>query len=203
MTRVKICGITSLKDAEYAVRCGADALGFVFAKSPRQIQVRDAKKIIGSLGPWVACVGVFVNEKAKEILRIASECRLSAAQLHGDEGPDTLRSLASLRVIKAFRVGGDFDVKVFRKFPADAFLFDAKMEGAAGGTGKRFDWNILKGRLPRGPFIISGGLDPKNVREAVRFFRPYGVDVSSGVESAPGKKDPRLVKEFIQNAKNN
>ncbi len=201
MTRVKICGITNQGDAEHAVRCGADALGFIFAKSPRRIRVSEAKKIVRSLGPWVATVGIFVNEKPKEVLRIARECCLTAVQLHGDEDPRYLKSLGGLRSIKAFRVGEDFDAKCLNKFPADAFLFDSKVAGAPGGTGRRFDWEILKLELPEKPFIISGGLDPENVREAVRFFAPYGVDVSSGVESAPGKKDPKRVKEFIVNAK--
>ena len=203
MTRVKICGITNLADAEHALSCGADALGFVFAKSPRQIRPDHVQKIIRAMGPWAAAIGVFVNENAQKVRRIASECGLSAVQLHGDEDEGYLKSLGSLRIIKAFRVGDDFDPKGLKKNSADAYLFDAKVKSSRGGTGCRFDWNILGRRSLGKPFIISGGLNPRNVREAVCFFKPYGVDVSSGVESAPGKKDPKLVKEFIINAKKN
>ncbi len=201
MTRVKICGITNLRDAEDAVEFGADAIGFVFAKSPRRISLNDAKKISLRLGPWVTTVGVFVNETKKNILRIASECRFSAIQLHGDESASELSGFGVLKIIKAFRISKKEDLKVVETYKADAYLFDTKAGGIYGGSGKRFDWNILRMKNTPKPYIISGGLDPRNVQTVICKLSPYGVDVSSGVEKYPGKKDPVLVKQFIKNAK--
>lgn len=199
MTRVKICGITSVGDAEHAAACGADAIGFIFAESPRRVAPEKAAEISKAVGPWVATVGVFVNEKAENILRIADQCRLSAVQLHGDESAELARRLSGRGVIKAFRIAAKKDLKGSESFPADLVLFDTKIKGVYGGTGKTFDWGLLK--EARRPFIVSGGLDPRNVAEVVKSLSPYGVDVSSGVEKAPGKKDPKRVKEFIRNAK--
>ena len=203
MTRVKICGITNLRDAEDAQRFGADAIGFVFAESPRQVSVSAAKKISWTVGPWIATIGVFVNESTKNILRIASECKLSAIQLHGDELASELYPLKSYKVIKAFRVSEKKDLKKIKNYDADAYLFDTKVASLYGGSGKSFDWDILKSKAILKPCIISGGLNPQNVKTAVRMLLPYGVDVSSGVEKSAGKKDPGLVKRFIQNAKEN
>ena len=201
MTKVKICGITNHRDADSAVTLGADALGFIFAKSPRQVSVKAAREISRSVGPWVATVGVFVNESAENILRIASECHLSAIQLHGDETPGFLAKLSGCKLIKAFRVAEPKDLKDIKNYKADAYLFDTKVSGVYGGSGKSFDWKILRLKQALQPYILSGGLNPKNVRSAVRMLKPYGVDVSSGVEKSPGKKDLKLVKEFIRNAK--
>jgi len=201
MTRVKICGITNLRDAEDALRFGADAIGFVFAKSSRRVSVSEAKRIACTLGPWVSTVGVFVNESTENILRVVSECRLSAVQLHGDEPPSQLICLRPARIIKAFRVSEKADLKATAGYEADAYLFDTKVNDVYGGSGKSFDWSLLKSSGIKKPCIISGGLNPDNVRTVVRRLAPYGVDVSSGVEKSPGKKDPGLVKRFIQNAK--
>lgn len=202
MVRVKICGITNLKDAQVAAASGADALGFVFAKSPRRVTTAQARKIVSAVGPWVATVGVFVNERPARIRRIASECGLSAVQLHGGETRADVRALKGLRVIKAFRVGPGFNTAALKDHPADAFLFDAKVPGQYGGTGRKFDWMILKKiRGLRKPVIVSGGLTPGNVAAAVRYLKPYGVESSSGVERRPGKKDAKLVQDFIHNAK--
>ena len=200
-TRVKICGITNCRDAEDALRFGADAIGFIFTKSPRQISVDNAKRISRAVGPWIATVGVFVNESVQNILRIASECRLSAIQLHGDEPISDLRRLRPYRVIKSFRVAEKADLEKTRGYAAEAYLFDTKVSGVYGGTGKSFDWDLLKSDMVPKPYIISGGLNPGNVKTVVRELSPYGVDVSSGVERSPGLKDPKLVKRFIQNAK--
>lgn len=202
MTKVKICGITNLGDAESAVADGADALGFVFAESPRRVSLAMAQKISRAVGPWVATVGVFVNESAENILRVASECRLSAIQLHGDEPASFLGRLSGYKVIKAFRVSAPADLKRVCAYKADAYLFDTRVDGAYGGSGKSFDWKILRSRMILKPTILSGGLNAKNVKGAVRMLRPYGVDVSSGVEQSPGKKDLKRMKEFIRNAKN-
>jgi phosphoribosylanthranilate isomerase len=201
MVKVKVCGITNQRDAEAAAVYGADAIGFIFAPSPRRLAPQTAKKIVKALGPFISTVGVFVNEKPAEILAIAEEVGLTAVQLHGDESAAVLKKLKDLRVIKAFRVAKAVDLYATRGYTPDAFLFDAKVEGLYGGTGKSFDWKILKNFDGKAPFILSGGLTPANVREAVSVARPYGVDVSSGVERQPGMKDADLIKEFIKNAK--
>lgn len=201
MVRVKICGITNEADARHALDCGADALGFVFADSPRKISVKQATAVIRSLGPWVVTVGVFVNESLSTIKRIARACRLSAVQLHGDETPGLIRKLRPLKVIKVFRVSSKNDVLHWRDYPADAFQLDTKTEGRFGGTGKSFDWTIATALKTGRPLILSGGLNPQNIRQAVLKTHPYGVDVSSGVERFPGKKDASKVREFITNAK--
>jgi len=201
LVKVKICGITNLKDAEAALEAGADALGFVFAESPRKVTIAQASKIVKALGPWVATVGVFVNEAPKSILRTAAECGFSCIQLHGDENPLLTKKLSSFKVIKAFHVDEDFKQSAIDRYNVDAFLFDTKAKDLFGGSGKTFDWKRIDPKKIRRPFILSGGLHPKNVRQAVRVLKPYGVDVSSGVERSAGKKDKKLMKEFIQNAK--
>lgn len=196
-TRIKICGITNLDDAKSAVELGADAIGFVFAKSPRRVEQSIVQKISKTLGPFVATVGVFVNEKPAVIQKIARECSLSAVQLHGEENPKELNQIKGVKIIKAFRVEGANDLKNLGRYSANAFLFDTKVSGLHGGTGKVFDWAILKSKTIHVPYIVSGGLNPKNVKNMVKLLSPYGVDVSSGVEKSPGKKDRRLIKEFI------
>lgn len=201
MVKVKICGITHFEDARHAVACGADALGFVFADSPRKISVRRASEIIRRLDPWTAVVGIFVNESSRAIKAAARACRLTVVQLHGDESPAFLKKIAPLKIIKSFRVASPEDLETLSGFEASAFLFDAKVEGRRGGTGKTFDWRLLQKHRPETPVILSGGLTPSNVTAAVRAVRPYAVDVSSGVEASPGRKDPAKVKRFILNAK--
>jgi len=199
---VKICGITSVKDAVAAAEAGADAVGFVFAKSPRRIAPADARRIAASLPRDVEKIGVFVNEKLSVIRKVARQCRLSAVQLHGDESPRDVRALKGLHVLKAFRIDENFDPDVLKRYrSAKAFLFDTKVPGAYGGTGKTFDWKILIRAAVEKPVILSGGLNAKNVARAVKMVRPFAVDVSSGVERGPGKKNIRLVREFIRNAK--
>ena len=202
MVRVKICGITNASDAQCALKWGADALGFIFAESPRRVSSQRVKAIVSAVGPWVATVGVFVNESVETMKRIAADCRLTAVQLHGEENAEAARSLSPLFVIKTFHASPALDLKKAGEYPADALLFDTAVQGLPGGTGKVFDWGLLAGsRLPA-RVIVSGGLKPSNVREAVERVRPYGVDVSSGVESAPGKKSADLIREFILSAKN-
>jgi len=184
-----------------AVEAGADALGFVFAQSPRRVTPAQARKIVLAVGPWITTVGVFVNEKLEKVRQIASFCGLSAVQLHGDESAAYAKKLAPLKVIKVFRVSGPQDLRDVGRYGTTAYLFDTKVKGLHGGTGKSFDWKILKKLRTGKPVILSGGLGPKNVDRALRVFHPYGVDVSSGVEKAPGKKDAKLVREFIRRAK--
>lgn len=202
MVLVKVCGITNVRDALGAAQAGTDAVGFIFAKSLRRITPAAAKRIAAKLPDHVEKIGVFVNEKPSVIRRIAKQCGLSAVQLHGDESPSDVRMLKDLYVLKAFRVDKSFDPAVLKRYAAArAFLFDTKEPGAYGGTGKTFDWKILERAAVRKPVVLSGGLNTKNVARAVRSVRPFAVDVSSGVERAPGKKNIRLVREFIRNAK--
>ena len=201
MVRIKICGITNREDALKAAGLGAWALGFNFyKKSPRFIAPAKAKKIIGDLPPFVTPVGIFVNQPLGAIRDIIEHCNLGAIQLHGDEDHHFCHRLRryGAKVIKVFRVGPEFDLGILQDYHVDAFLFDTLSDDAVGGTGKTFDWSLLKEiKGQHKPFILSGGLNPQNVIEPVNAMKPYAVDVASGVESAPGKKDHRLLKDFI------
>ncbi len=201
MVRVKICGITTVDDALSAVGAGADALGFVFfPRSPRYIAPDEAAGIIAQLPPFVQTVGLFVNEDADVVNRIADRCGLDLVQLHGDETPaycDQVRR----RILKAFRVQNLQSLEALGDYRVAGYLLDAWKKDAYGGTGHTFDWELAKGAAAHGPLVLAGGLDPGNVAEAVRRVRPYAVDVSSGVESAPGRKDRHKVQEFISRAK--
>ena len=178
-------------------------MGFVFAKSPRRVTIAKAKSIIKKLKARTAKVGVFVNESPARIRRIALTAGLTAVQLHGDETPKTVDALKGLRRIKAVRVGQNFKRTDAERFNAEAYLFDTKVKGLYGGSGLRFDWKKLKGKHFKRPVILSGGLDAGNVSRAVKMLKPYAVDVSSGVEKAPGIKDAKKIREFIRNAKKN
>lgn len=199
---VKICGITNLEDALHAVRCKADALGFVFYRpSDRYITPEAAARIGEQLPEHISKVGVFVHAEPKYIHEVVSKVKLSAVQLYGNEGADDLVSYET-SVIKVFRIKPDFDVEVMKNYIVDAFLLDTHSETSFGGTGRTFDWNIAVRAKEYGRIILSGGLTPQNIEAAVRFVQPYGVDVSSGVEVSPGKKDKEKVKDFIARAKN-
>ena len=200
---VKVCGITNLVDARSAADYGADAIGLVFAKSPRRLGMDEALKIAAALPPGVLRVGVFVNERPQEMLRIAAEVGLDYAQLHGDETPEAVSDVreGGLRVIKALRVRDAGFLETMGKYEADLFLLDAYSEKARGGTGERFDWEVAKSLKGRDNILVSGGLTPENVREAIRFFEPYGVDASSSLEDAPGKKNVERVRRFVVAAK--
>ena len=199
--RVKICGITNSEDAHAAVEYGADALGFVFAKSPRQITKEQARDIIAELPPFVSPVGVFVDEMADMIKEICDFCGIQTVQLHGNEQPSYLKELEGYKLIKAFRVKEEDDLKQLANYKPHAFLLDSYVKGVMGGTGVSFNWEIARQAHKYGTIILSGGLTPKNVKEAIQMVKPYAVDVSSGVESSPGKKDKSLLKRFIANAK--
>jgi phosphoribosylanthranilate isomerase len=197
VTRVKICGITCLEDAGAAVAAGADALGFIFAPgSPRRVEPATAARMAAALPPFVTTVGVFVNQPLEEILEVACRCRLQMIQLHGAEPPDLARRLP-LPVIRAIRVKDETSLAATAAYPARAFLLDAFVEGREGGTGRTFPWALAVLAKPAGPIILSGGLTPENVGEAVRRVRPYAVDACSGVECRPGRKDPRKLEEFV------
>lgn len=201
MLRVKICGITNLEDALAAVEAGADALGFVFAESPRRVSPETAAEVIGRLPAFVLAVGVFVDEAPERVRRIAREVGLAAVQLHGSEPPEAAQALAPLACIKAFRIRSRNDLEDLARYRVRGYLVDTYVAGRPGGTGERLDWDMLEGFRPPGPLILAGGLTPENVAEAVRRVRPYAVDVSSGVEAAPGRKDHTLMKRFIQEAR--
>ena len=200
MTRVKICGITNVDDAIMAVEAGADAIGFVFFKeSPRFITHDRAREIIASVPAFVSTVGVFVNEPAwrvEEIMRITG---LDIAQLHGDESPEECCKLR--RVIKALRVEKMLDLEPIKQYEVSAFLLDAYSKGSYGGTGRVFNWEIALEAKKYGNIVLAGGLNPDNVAEAVKFVRPFAVDVSSGVEAEKGVKDPDKVRQFIRRAR--
>lgn len=197
---VKICGITSLGDAKLAIKNGADALGFNFSpQSPRNISVSRARRIISQLPREVAAVGVFVNMSGGNVLKVARTARLAAVQLHGDESPAAVARLAAhFPVIKAFQVGPSFRMSQLQSYPAaTAFLLDGFDRRLRGGTGNTFKWEILSKETRLAPLILAGGLNKKNVRRAVRAAKPCAVDVCSGVERLPGRKDPRKVREFF------
>lgn len=200
-TRVKICGITEPEDAALATECGADAVGLVFAPSPRQVTTAQAAEVLKAVGPFVTAVALFVDAEADFMRRVCGELRIATVQLHGRETPETVRALRPLKVIKALRVGSADDLVGMERYQADGYLLDARVPGNVGGTGKTFDWTLAVEPARRLPVILAGGLTPDNVTEAVRRVRPYGVDVSSGVESSPGRKDPHKVRDFVANAR--
>ena len=205
--RVKICGITQCDDALLAEELGVSAVGFVFyPQSPRSIKPEDARFISESLGPFIARVGVFVDEDPTVVAETAAIAGLTTVQLHGSENPDYLRQLSVethsrvplLGIIKVFRVGPDFDPEELRRCPAGAYLLDAFEEGRYGGTGKTFDWERVLPCLHYGKIILAGGLTADNITEALRIVKPWGVDVSSGVERKPGIKDHGKMKMFFK-----
>jgi phosphoribosylanthranilate isomerase len=201
MVKVKICGLANLDDALHAAACGADALGFVFyPKSPRHVTAELAREIIAVLPPFVAAVGLFVNEEPDRIRAIAGFCGLDVLQLHGDETPDDCR-LPPWRTVKALRIRDSASLAGLDGWPTSALLLDAWRPDSYGGTGHTFDWSLAARAATGRRVILAGGLTPENVTEAVRTVRPYAVDVSSGVEASPGRKDPAKVAAFIRAAK--
>ena len=203
MTKIKICGITNLNDALDAVRLGADALGFVFYPgSKRYIEPVKAKEIADSLPPFVKKVGVFSNEKADVVREISGMVNLDLLQIHGDETPGYCDSLDS-PYIKAFRLKDENTLGEVNQYNTNYILFDTYSADEYGGTGRAFDWDILKNHPFENKYVIlSGGLNPGNIKEAVNLLQPYAVDVSSGVEESPGKKDIGKIKKFIEAVRN-
>jgi phosphoribosylanthranilate isomerase len=200
MIRIKICGITNLADAKAATDAGANSLGFNFyEKSLRRISTADAAQIRSKLPKEIEAVGVFVNAKPADINSLRAFVRFDTAQLHGDETPNIVSRVASsLPVIKAFRVDANFLLSTFDQFSdVFAFLLDAARAGQYGGTGQTTDWDFARRAAVSHRIILSGGLKVENVAEAICLVRPYAVDVASGVESKPGKKDHGRLKEFI------
>jgi phosphoribosylanthranilate isomerase len=201
MTKVKICGITNYEDAEASVEFGANALGFIFYRqSPRYIEPERAREIISRIPPFVTAVGVFVNENPEDIMRTLEIARFDVCQLHGDETPEDCMRIP-VKTIKAIRVKTSLNKETLCSYPASAILLDSYSEKGYGGTGATFDWNLARGLTHIKPIIISGGLTPENVARAVKLACPYGVDVSSGVEDYPGKKNHQKIKKFIEEAR--
>jgi phosphoribosylanthranilate isomerase len=196
--RVKVCGITRLDDAALAVELGASALGFIFwPESPRFVEAGQARAIARVVSPFVATVGVFVNQGADHVRSVAEEIGLTAVQLHGDERVGEYEGLP-YRLIKAIAIGPDFDSESVSGVPLETtVLLDAHDPIRRGGTGRTIDWTHARAVARTRPVILSGGLTADNVREAVAAVAPHGIDVSSGVESAPGIKDPRKLRHFF------
>ena len=180
-----------------AAEAGADAIGLVFARSPRQVTLGRAREIVAALPPFVFAVGVFVNARTATVIRTVNEVGLSAAQLHGDESPAFCRKI-KVPVVKAFRMKSISTLASLSKYRVIGFLLDAFDEEQFGGTGQTFNWQWARGAKRYGPVILAGGLTPANVADAVRRVQPYGVDVCSGVEESPGNKDPRKIKAFFK-----
>jgi phosphoribosylanthranilate isomerase len=200
--KVKICGLTNAGDAEAAVEAGADLVGLVFYdQSPRHVTVESASEIARVIPPYVLRVGLFVNPESRLVAEAIVRCGLQMLQFHGDESPEFCRKFGMM-TMKAFRMEGPETLDALPQYPTDAWLLDAHVKGKFGGTGRTFDWALAAKAVQLGkPVFLAGGLTPGNVGEAVRTVRPYGVDVSGGVEVSPGRKDPGKLKAFVAAAR--
>jgi len=199
VTRIKVCGITRREDAQAAAALGADAIGVIFAaESPRCVTPEQAAEALRDLPPFVSSVGVFVNEAAGRVVSVARQCGLTAVQLHGEEQPSIVDELPGLRVLRALRVRDRSSLSEMRAWRVAAFVLDAYVPGARGGTGLPVSVELAREAVESGArVVLAGGLTPDNVRDAVAAVRPYAVDVSSGVEEKPGIKDRRKMEDFV------
>jgi len=202
--RVKVCGITTYRDASLALDAGVDALGFnFFSRSPRFIEPLEARSVIRRLPPFTVSVGIFVNRaEPAAVAEVAREAGVQVLQLHGDESPEFCRRLHGWPLIKVLRLDGGPVKEDLRQFPVQAFLIDAKDDVRFGGTGRAADWALAEVVRKIRPVILAGGLRPENVGEAIRIVRPYGVDVCSGVETSPGMKDAAKLIAFMDEVRN-
>jgi len=198
-TRVKVCGITTSTDAGYAIAAGADAIGMVFySKSPRHVSISAAREITSAMPPFTSTVGLFVDSSHRDVSSVLADVALDLLQFHGDED-ELFCSSFNRPYIKAVRVRPETDlVQICSQYSsARGILLDSYKKGTPGGTGETFDWNSIPENLPL-PIVLAGGLDTKNVAKAVSIVQPWAVDVSSGVEMSPGKKDRQKIEQFIQ-----
>ncbi len=199
--KIKICGITNIEDALLCESLGADALGFIFYKgSKRFVDPETAGKIISELSPFTLKVGVFVNSSPEEINKIAKQTKLNVIQLHSDETTNTISEI-NLPIIKSFRIKNEFDFSILNNFKDVSFLFDTYSEKEYGGTGKTFNWELIPDEL-RDKIILSGGVSINNIEEIYKKIKPAAVDLSSSLESGPGRKDSEKVKEFFKKINN-
>ena len=200
--KIKICGITKAADAAAAVEAGAHAVGFMFFEgSRRNISPEAAREIIRDLPPFVSKVGVFVNATRDDVKRAIDQTGIDTLQFHGEEPPEACRGFG-LKTVKAFRVQGKDMLALMPRYDVDAWLLDSFVAGARGGTGVTFNWDLaVHARSLGTPIMLAGGLNPDNVKQAIEHVQPYAVDVSSGVETAPGKKDPGLIAAFVENVR--
>jgi phosphoribosylanthranilate isomerase len=196
--KIKICGITNIDDALFSAELGADALGFIFVKtSSRHIRPSAARKIIQKLPPFVIPVGIVADAERDEILELIDETGICCVQLHGNELPKQLAKFP-VPVYKSFRVDKEFNLETLQRYKGSAYLLDTYVEGALGGTGKTFDWDIAVQAKTYGRIILAGGLTPENIAKAIQKVHPYAVDVNSGVESVPGKKDRTKLEQLFK-----
>ena len=202
-TKVKICGITSIADGLAACEAGADMIGLMlYEKSPRHVSLQTAAEIARALPPFVLRVGVFVNPTEELVLRAIADCGVTLLQFHGDEPPEFCTQFGMMSM-KAFRIRDAGSLAALPDYSTEAYLLDAYSADALGGTGAKFNWELaIEAKKLGRPIVLAGGLTPENVAEAVRQVQPFGVDVSSGVESSPGKKDPAKVRAFIAGVRN-
>jgi phosphoribosylanthranilate isomerase len=207
VTRAKICGITTREDAELAVELGAWAIGTIrWPRSPRVCDADVAAAIVGEQRRRVACVGVYVNATLEELAQEAESIGFSHLQLHGDEGPQFCAEAArrtGCKIIKAAQIATEGDIRTLERYRTDFHLLDAAAGHLRGGSGRVWDWDMLAARRSKIPLILSGGLGPDNVAEAIEAAQPYAVDSASGTESAPGVKDPEKVRRFLEIAAGN
>ena len=203
--RIKICGITNIEDAHAAADLGADALGFIFVVgTPRYVRPQAVERIISELPPFITTVGVFADASPETISQTVRTCGLNAAQLHGSETPEYCGELGvrhAVPLIKAFRVKDRGSLSSVPEYKVSAYLLDTYVKGKKGGTGEIFNWDLAREAKAYGKIIVAGGLTPENVVQAIRHVAPYAVDVGSGVESSPGRKDHEKIRAFIGNVK--
>ena len=202
--RVKICGITNLDDAAEAVRLGAWAIGLIHAESPRRVEPVEATAIAAAFRRKCEVVGVFVNPELDEVAKAVEDASLTMVQLNGEEGPSFCAEVArktGVKVMQAIHVSSAADIHAGEAFRTDLHLFDRRARGLWGGTGESFDWSLLRERRSQVPAVVAGGLRPENVAEAISVTHPYAVDVASGVEAEPGRKDHAAMAAFFEAAK--
>lgn len=197
MTKIKICGLTREVDINFANQLRPDYVGFVFARSKREVSLQQVESLVYKLESGIKTVGVFVNETVEKVQLIAKKLKLDVLQFHGDEDLEYIKKFSGFECWKSISVKGAQDLKLIEEYPGQTILLDSKVPGELGGTGIAFDWNIIKDLAERRKVVLAGGLKPSNISEAIMKVKPYAVDVSSGVET-DGVKDLKKIDEFIR-----